>query len=105
EGVPTSKTVILLIASQDRRYLHITGANSIFTVNHIPRPWLSSIKVFYLGGLFVLPGITINGLAGILKHCREAGVTTVVDVIAPNDRLGMRELKRVLPLIDIFVPN
>jgi sugar/nucleoside kinase (ribokinase family) len=105
QELPTSKTVILLIEGQDRRYLHISGANRAFTVNHVPRPWLSSIKVFYLGGLFGLPGITIPGLAGILKHCRDAGVTTVIDVIAPSERLGMRELKRVLPLIDVFVPN
>lgn len=105
EELPTSKTVILLIEGQDRRYLHISGANRAFTVNHIPRPWLSSIKVFYLGGLFALPGIDTKSLANVLKYCRDAKVTTVVDVVAPEERIGMRQLKQLLPLIDMFVPN
>lgn len=105
DSFPTSKTVILLIEGEDRRYLHIMGANRAFTVNHIPRPWLSSIKIFYLGGLFALPGIEPQSLASLLKYCREAKVTTVIDVVAPSSRLGMKELKRLLPLIDVFVPN
>lgn len=105
DNFPTSKTVILLIKGEDRRYLHIAGANTAFSVNHIRRQWLSSTKVFYLGGLFALPGLDPQSLTSLLTYCREAKVTTVIDVVAPNDHLGMKELKRLLPLIDIFVPN
>jgi sugar/nucleoside kinase (ribokinase family) len=105
ESLPTSKTVILLIEGQDRRYLHITGANRAFTVDHLPRQWLASIKVFYLGGLFALPGIDPHSLANFLKACREAKVATVVDVVAPEAHLGMTQLELLLPLIDVFVPN
>jgi sugar/nucleoside kinase (ribokinase family) len=31
----TSRTVILLVEGQDRRFLHVTGANSVFTVDHL----------------------------------------------------------------------
>ena len=33
-GYPTSKTVVLLIEGEDRRYLHTFGANAAFSVEH-----------------------------------------------------------------------
>jgi sugar/nucleoside kinase (ribokinase family) len=104
-GWRTSKTVILLIEGQDRRYLHIVGANRGFTVAHISREWVAQLKVFYLGGLFALPGIDIGELAALLEFCRSANVATVVDVVAPQDIRGMDQLKPLLPLVDVFVPN
>jgi sugar/nucleoside kinase (ribokinase family) len=101
----TSKTVILLIEGQDRRYLHVTGANSAFTVEHIPRPWLSTAKVFYLGGLFALPGIELTRLADVLKYCRARQIATVVDVVVSQEHRGMARLKALLPFIDVFLPN
>jgi sugar/nucleoside kinase (ribokinase family) len=105
ESCPTSKTVILLIEGQDRRYLHVTGANRAFTVEHISRDWLASLKVFYLGGLFGLPGIDLKQLAGLLDFCASKEISTVVDVVAPHSLNGLAQLKALLPLIDVFVPN
>ena len=101
----TSRTVILLVEGQDRRFLHVTGANSVFTVDHLSPEWLSGLKVFYLGGLFALPGIELEGLARVLEFCNEAKVATVVDVVVPQGFRGMAPLKPLLPLIDVFVPN
>lgn len=102
---PTSKTVIVLLEGQDRRYLHVVGANRAFTVEHISRDWLSDLKVFYLGGLFAMPRIDLNQLTTLLEFCRTARVVTVVDVVIPQELRGMESLKRLLPLIDVFVPN
>jgi sugar/nucleoside kinase (ribokinase family) len=105
EQGPTSKTVILLIEGQDRRYLHVTGANRTLAIEHIRRDWLTSLKVFYVGGLFGLPGIRLEQLAGLLEFCRSKAVATVVDVVVPHGFVGLAQLKPLLPLIDIFVPN
>lgn len=105
EHCPTSKTVILLIEGQDRRYLHVTGANRAFTVDHLSRDWLASLKVFYLGGLFGLPGIDLQKLAGLLEFCASKEIATVVDVVVPQTLTGIAQLKPLLPLIDVFVPN
>ena len=102
---PTSRTIILLIEGQDRRYLHVTGANRAFTTDYIARRWLSSLKVFYLGGLFALPAIDFPKLTELLAFCRDARVKTVVDVVVPQGQAGMSQLKALLPLIDVFVPN
>jgi sugar/nucleoside kinase (ribokinase family) len=105
EQYPTSRTVILLIEGQDRRYLHVIGANRAFVVDQISHEWLSTLKVFYLGGLFALPGIDFAKLAALLGACRKANVKTVVDVVVPHGQAGMAQLKPLLPLIDVFLPN
>lgn len=105
EHHPTSRTVILLIKGQDRRYLHVSGANNAFAIEQISRPWVASLKVFYLGGLFALPGIDFAQLAALLAFCRECQVKTVVDVVVPHGQAGMAQLKPLLPLIDVFLPN
>src|SRR5579871_2015947 len=69
--LPTSTTVILLIQGQDRRYLHVVGANRALTVGQIARDWVRNLKVFYIGGLLALPGVELPELAGLLQFCRS----------------------------------
>jgi len=101
----TSKTIILLVDGQDRRYLHVAGANQAFRVGHIDHAWLSTLRIFYLGGLFALPGIELDELAALLQSCRAQHVMTVVDVVVPQGLGGMSEIKTLLPAIDVFIPN
>lgn len=105
ERLPTSKTVILLVAGEDRRFLHSFGANAEFTVAHVRREWLEGLSVFYLGGLFVLPGIRTDELVDLLDFCRRSGVATVVTVAVPQPFRQHRDLARILPMVDYFLPN
>jgi sugar/nucleoside kinase (ribokinase family) len=105
DGWRTSKTVILLLDGQDRRYLHVAGANRAFSVGHIAREWVAQLKVFYVGGLFALPNVDIRELAELLEFCRRSDVLTVIDVAVPQDVRGMAQLTPLLPLVDVFLPN
>ncbi len=102
---PTSETVILLVEGEDRRYLHAFGANQAFTVSHIGRDWLAELDVFYLGGLFAMPGIVTDELLRLLAFCREQKVVTVVDVVLPTNFKRAAEMEKLLPYIDWFLPN
>jgi sugar/nucleoside kinase (ribokinase family) len=102
---PTSETVILLVKGEDRRYLHTFGANRAFAVEHINLNWLAELDVFYLGGLFAMPGLRADSLLPLLAFCREQKVITVVDVVLPTDFKGTGEMERLLPHIDWFLPN
>lgn len=102
---PTSKTVILVVEGQDRRYIHMFGANQDFTVAHLDRDWIAGLSVFYLGGLFVLPGIAMDELVDLLRFCREREVVTVVDVVVPQGSSGAGAVRDLLPQIDYFLPN
>ncbi|MFI5358032.1 MAG: carbohydrate kinase family protein [Opitutales bacterium] len=102
---PTSKTVILLVEGQDRRYIHVFGANRALTVGQISREWVAGLKVFYFGGLFAMPDIDPREFGALLEFCRARGVTTVVDVVTSQDWTGTRDLLPLLPHIDYFLPN
>ncbi len=105
DAQPTGKTVILLVEGQDRRYIHVFGANAAFGVRQIPRDWVDSLKVFYLGGLFAMPAICTDELAELLGYCQKREIVTVVDVVVPQDHSGMDGLRPLLPYIDYFLPN
>jgi len=102
---PTSKTVILLVEGQDRRFLHNFGANAALEVGQITRAWIDGLKVFYLGGLFAMPSIRTDELAELLAYCRQRGVVTLVDVIVPDGHEGLEGLSPLLSHIDYFLPN
>jgi len=102
---PTSETVILLVEKEDRRYLHTFGANQAFTINHIDRKWLAELDVFYLGGLFAMPGIVTGELLALLAFCREQKVVTVVDVVLPTNFKRAAEMEKLLAYVDWFLPN
>ena len=102
---PTSQTVILLVQGQDRRYVHSFGANQAFTLENLSRDWLGGLRLFYLGGLCAMPGVTAEALAEVLRFCRGRGIITVVDVVIPQQFAGIDELVGLLPLIDYFLPN
>jgi sugar/nucleoside kinase (ribokinase family) len=103
--LPTSKTVILLVVGQDRRYIHSFGANAAFKVTDIDLEWVSSLSVFYLGGLFLMPAIKLDELLDLLKFCREKGVITVVDVVIPQNKPITDDIGPLLSAIDYFLPN
>jgi sugar/nucleoside kinase (ribokinase family) len=105
DGAATSKTIVLLVSGEDRRYIHSFGANAALTVAHIRREWLERLRVFYLGGLFLLPGLATDELVDLLGFCRRSGVVTVVTVAAPQPFERRGELAALLPMIDYFLPN
>jgi sugar/nucleoside kinase (ribokinase family) len=102
---PTSETIILLVEGEDRRYIHTFGANQEFSVYHIDGDWLAELDLFYLGGLFAMPGIQLDELLTLLQFCREHEVVTVVDVVLPRGFVYAPEVQNLLPHIDWFLPN
>ena len=102
---PTSKTVILLVEGEDRRYIHTFGANAGFAVSHLADDWLETLDVLYLGGIGLLPGLREGELAALLRRCRDRQIVTVVDVVLPRDQTNYSGVIGVLPHIDYFLPN
>ncbi len=105
DDFPTSQTTILLVEGEDRRFIHVFGANGAYRVSDISRDWVKGLKVFYLGGLFLMPAFKCDEFLDLLKFCRDQGVTTVVDVVIPEGHDVMDELRLILPYVDYFLPN
>jgi sugar/nucleoside kinase (ribokinase family) len=103
----TSKTVILPVIGEDRRYIHTIGANADFTVEDISIPLVMQSQVFALGGYCVLPRLDPQRIAMLLNNMREHGVCTLLDVVVPAsaNHPTLDDLRPILPFVDVFVPN
>jgi sugar/nucleoside kinase (ribokinase family) len=109
----TSKTVILPVRGEDRRYIHTFGANANFRVADIPHDLVGAARAFCVGGYLILPGFDPVELAALLSFAQSQGVCTILDVVVTEDAgpgtgTGNRDwaaLTPVLPQVDFFTPN
>jgi len=103
----TSKTVILPVIGEDRRYIHTIGANADFSVEDISIPLALQAQVFALGGYCVLPRLDPQRIAALLDNLRANGVRTMLDVVVPasTSHPTLDDLRPILPFIDVFMPN
>ena len=105
-GIGTSKTVIVTVAGEDRRYLHTFGANAAFTADDILAGAFATAEVIYVGGYLVLPSLREDELAARLAEARARGAAVILDVVAPSGtRPSLAEMGRLLPQVDYFIPN
>lgn len=106
-GHGTSKTVVLTVAGEDRRFLHTFGANADFRITDVAPGHLRGARALYVGGYLVMPEVVQEDLADLFRSAQEEGLRTFLDVVVPHgDRsLSMDQLTRVLPYVDYFLPN
>lgn len=57
-GLPTSRTVILPVIGQDRRYIHAVGANAELRAEDVDLDQVARSHVLYVGGYQLCPGWT-----------------------------------------------
>jgi sugar/nucleoside kinase (ribokinase family) len=102
----TSKTVIVPVSGDDRRYIHTFGANAALCAADIASATDTAPDVLYVGGFLVLPALRQDDLAAELRRARRSGTRVVLDVVAPAGRaLSRDDVAGVLPQVDYFVPN
>ncbi|MBI3822696.1 MAG: carbohydrate kinase family protein [Planctomycetes bacterium] len=104
-GVDTSQTLLINVQGEDRRFIHTFGANRDFRARDIPLPLLDRVKVLYLGGYLVMPGVTQDELAPEFAAARARGVKTVLDIVVPAKGEYLSRFDRLLPHVDVFLPN
>jgi len=101
----TSQTVILPVNGEDRRYIHVPGANAELGVADIA-PTLSGVRVLAIGGYLALLGLDPEGVADLLAGARTRGIATLLDVVVPRGADDpVKALRPVLPHVDCFLPN
>ena len=106
EGYGTSKTVIVPVVGEDRRFIHTFGANATLTAADIEPAALEAAEVLYVGGYLILPSLREDELAERLRDARARGTTIVLDVAVPaGQKLAADAARTLLPLADYFVPN
>jgi sugar/nucleoside kinase (ribokinase family) len=101
----TSQTLIVNVKGQDRRFIHTFGANAEFNSTDIPLDAVKKWKVLYLGGYLLIPNVLQDELAGVFAAARKAGAKTVLDVATPGPGDYLPRLEKLLPYVDVFLPN
>jgi sugar/nucleoside kinase (ribokinase family) len=100
--VPTSMSVLPIRPNGERPALHLLGANLAYTLDDVNWDAVAAADHIHLGGVEMLgPDFATR----ILKHAKENGVTTSVDLIAPG---GMGTFDLIAPAMaytDYLLPN
>jgi len=102
---PTSQTMIVNVAGQDRRFIHLVGAYADFTAADIPLDLVRRCKVLYLGYFLIMPNLRAEELIPVFEAGRKAGAKIVVDVATPGKQDYVSRLEKLLPHVDVFLPN
>ncbi len=105
EGIHTACTMVINVKNQDRRFIASPGANTRFTVDHIPTEWVSQAKVLYIGGYLMLLALETEGMVELLRTARAAGTKTMLDVVGIGGEDCFDRVALMLPETDIFLPN
>ena len=104
-GVDTSQTLIVNVAGQDRRFIHTFGANADFRASDIPLDRVANCRVLYVGGYLLMGGLLQDELIPVFAAARRAGAQTVLDVVTPGPADYLPRLEKLLPHVDVFLPN
>lgn len=105
DSAQTSQTMIVNVAGQDRRFIHIFGANAEFSAKDIPLDRVANCRVLYLGGYLLMQNVKADELAEVFATARKGGAATVLDVVTPGKGDYLPRLERLLPHVDVFLPN
>src|SRR6202790_3918274 len=101
----TSQTLIVNVAGEDRRFINTFGANAEFRAGDIPLDRVARCRVLYVGGYLIMPNLNQEELIPVFAAARQAGARTVLDVATPGPADYLSRLDRLLPHVDVFLPN
>jgi sugar/nucleoside kinase (ribokinase family) len=108
ETVGTSKTMIILVVGEDRRFIHTFGANAGFSYEDIDLHEIARAQVLYVGGYLVLPQLGQEALVQLFEFAKSREMKIALDVIVAagsEDYHVGTHLAQVLPYTDVFLPN
>jgi sugar/nucleoside kinase (ribokinase family) len=100
--VPTSMSVLPIRPNGERPSLHLLGANLAYTLDDVDWDAVAAADHLHLGGAELLGP---DFAARILKHAKDNGANTSVDLIAPG---GMGTFDLIAPALaytDYLLPN
>lgn len=105
DGIHTACTMVINVKGQDRRFIASPGANTRFSVDHIPSEWVGRAKVLYIGGYLMLLALETQAMVDLLRDARAAGTVTLLDVVGIGGEGCFDRVALMLPETDVFLPN
>jgi sugar/nucleoside kinase (ribokinase family) len=103
DGVRTSATILPIRRDGERPALHAPGASLAVRIDEVSDEILDT-RFLHLGGVGTMPNVDNAAAERLLAACRQRGVTTSCDLIAPSP-MTRTALECALPQIDYFMPT
>jgi len=102
----TEKTgaTIVLNYSEDRAMITFPGAMKELSPSDISDDTLKKAKHLHISSIFLQPKLKEN-IAEIFNRAKSLGLTTSLDTQWDPEEKWDIDLKSVLPLVDVFLPN
>ena len=110
----TSYSVVISPPQVDRSFLHCTGANDTFTPEDVDVTRLRAGQVFHFGYPPLMRQFYEHEgerMADLFRQVRAEGLITSLDMAMPDPASAAGQvnwrgwLRRVLPLVDLFLPS
>ena len=101
---PTSSSIVLTRPDGSRPALHLKGATGAFVVPEDEYDAVTNAKIFHLGGVGLMDAMDGARNAALMKHAKERGCITTVDVFAGSQD-DLPDVAAVLPYTDYFIPS
>ena len=103
DKLKTGATIVLNF-DEDRAMVTHTGAMEHLTIDDINPEELAKAKHLHVSSVFLQPGIK-NNIVEIFRMAKEKGLTTSLDPQWDPAEKWDLDLEKLLPLVDVFIPN
>ncbi len=104
-GAKTSTSIVLVQATGERRLLHLRGVSAYFSDQHLNWGFVAGARVFHYASAFALPAFDGAPLERTLKHARELGCLTSVNICWDVQGRWLPLLQPALAHTDFIFPN
>jgi sugar/nucleoside kinase (ribokinase family) len=101
----TSACVVLIGRDGERHFAYHGGANDTLSLEDINLSVVGIAPILYVGSAFELPGLDGGDMTRLLRHARNHGSRTVLDVTGNPDARRLDALAGMLPHVDFFMPS
>ncbi len=101
----TSQSLIVNVQGEDRRFIHVLGANADFDASQVTPKMVRDCRVLFLGGYLLAENPPVSSILPLFQAARDAGIPTLLDVVIPGPGDYWPRLRPVLALTDVFMPN
>jgi sugar/nucleoside kinase (ribokinase family) len=104
-GAKTSTYIVLVEATGERRLLHLRGVSAYFSDQNLDWGLVAGARFFHYASAFALPAFDGAPLERTLKHARELGCLTSVNICWDVQGRWLPLLQPALAHTDFIFPN
>ena len=101
----TSASVLMIDKNGERSFFHCKGTNAVFSESDIDYSVIDNCDAVFVTGTFLMDNFDGEETMKFLRHCKEKGKTTFLDVCWDAKGRWGELLDMSMPYIDFLMPS